>query len=75
MHGHDYALLHCSIITGAVMSQDQLEAARAWISNCQWPDLEPDDIEMLTDAEVVRAIERHYAGGLAEFIYIFELTN
>ena len=40
-----------------------LAAARRWISDCSWDDLDHDAIEDLTGAEVLAGIERHFDGG------------
>lgn len=45
-----------------------IAAMREWISDCQWPDLEPEDIEELTPDQVLCGIERNVDGGLHEFI-------
>jgi hypothetical protein len=56
--------MHCQRIT---LSVEDLAEARAWIADCAWGDLDPEDIASLTDAEVMRGVERHYDGGLLAF--------
>lgn len=46
----------------------ELAEARSWIGDCEWRDLEPEDVAELTDAEIMRGVARHYDGGLAAFI-------
>jgi len=47
----------------------ELAAAREWIADCVWGDLErAADIAALSDAAVERGIARHYSGGVAEFV-------
>jgi len=41
-----------------------LADARDWIADCEWA----DDTSALTDTQVARGIERHYAGGWRQFI-------
>jgi hypothetical protein len=41
--------------------------ARGWIADCQWEDLEEDDIKDLTDAQALSGIARKYEGGLDAF--------
>jgi hypothetical protein len=45
-----------------------ISAARSWIADCEWADTGPDDVAGLTDAEVVRGIQRHYQGGWLRFV-------
>ena len=50
------------------LTTEELVAAREWIADCQWPDLDPEDIDDLTPVEVERAIRIHYEGGIKAFI-------
>ena len=45
----------------------EVPAMREWIADCEWGE-NADDLATLTDAEVVVGIQRHYAGGVAQFI-------
>ena len=48
-----------------------IEEARDWIKDCMggWRDLESeDDVDDLTDNEILRGVQKHYNGGLAQFI-------
>jgi hypothetical protein len=45
---------------------EQVAEARLWIGECRWQD-EPEALTKLTDAEVIRGIERHYRGGWSRF--------
>lgn len=53
-----------------MLNNYQLQLAREWIKEClpSFIDLEEDDVDQLTDQQIVNGIKRHYAGGLAEFI-------
>jgi hypothetical protein len=50
------------------MTQEQIAAAKAWILDCQWGDLEEEDISELSDTEVINGIARNYDGGIEGFI-------
>ena len=45
-----------------------LAAAREWIMDCSWTDLDQDDVDHLPDSVIIRGIERHYSGGMAQLI-------
>ena len=45
-----------------------LEQARVWISECVWADVDGPDIPRLSDRQVYAGINRHYAGGWAQFV-------
>jgi hypothetical protein len=49
-------------------SKQQLADAREWISDCQWRDLDPEDIEHLTDVEIVKGVGQNYDGGWRSFL-------
>lgn len=49
-----------------------LSDASAWIKDCDWPDLETDDVDELSAEEITRGVHRHYDGGLVAFL---EATN
>jgi hypothetical protein len=46
--------------------EEQVAEARLWIGECRWQD-EPEALAELTDAEVIRGIDRHYQGGWSRF--------
>jgi hypothetical protein len=46
--------------------EKQVAEARLWIGECRWQD-EPEALVELTDAEVMRGIDRHYQGGWSGF--------
>jgi hypothetical protein len=45
-----------------------LKQARAWIAECIWGDIDPDEISSLSDRRIYAGINQHYAGGWAQFI-------
>jgi hypothetical protein len=42
--------------------------ARGWIANCEWPDLDPEDIDELSAVRVIKGVRRHWAGGISAFL-------
>lgn len=46
----------------------QIQDMKNWIMDCVWQDLDTDDVAQLTDTEVLRGVQKHYDGGLAEFM-------
>ena len=53
------------------LSKEDLKAAREWIIEClgTWRDIESEeDVEELSDAQVIKGIEKHYNGGIQQFI-------
>jgi hypothetical protein len=51
-----------------VYSAQAVTEARAWLSDCEWQDIDADGIAVLSDACVMRAVARHYEGGVRAFI-------
>lgn len=49
-------------------TKEQIQEMRDWIADCQWPDLEPEEIDQLTDDEIIKGVKKHYSGGLEQFI-------
>lgn len=47
---------------------EMIEAAREWISDCQWDNLDEDDIRELSPVEIISGVDKHYDGGWADFI-------
>ena len=45
----------------------EIKAMRDWLADCVWQDADTDTIAELPNAAILRAVERHYDGGLAGF--------
>lgn len=45
-----------------------IEQARTWVKDCLWADIEEEDVDELPAEVVRRGVERHYAGGWAQFV-------
>lgn len=48
-------------------TQELAAEARDWIGDCQWEDLDADDVADLTDAQALSGVKRLYEGGLDAF--------
>ena len=59
------------------LGRAHIDAMRAWLADCYWPDMTPeqilDPIEV-SDDEILLAVHRVYEGGIDEFVSI-ELTS
>ncbi len=53
------------------MTAEVVKAAREWIAECAWRDMDPEDIDALSDAQVMTGIARHYSGGIPGFLATF----
>ena len=53
---------------GREYTPEQIAAMREWISDCQWQDMDQDDIDELSDLQVLAGIDRNVDGGLVEFM-------
>jgi len=58
-----------------MLAPEQLNAAREWVKDCagSFTDIETEeDVDALTEAQVIRGIARHFDGGLPAFVATFE---
>jgi hypothetical protein len=51
-----------------IMTRQQIEDAKSWILDCEWGDLDAEDVPELSDTEVINGIARNYGGGIDQFI-------
>jgi hypothetical protein len=49
------------------LTNEELHYARTWVAECDWADLDDEDVAELTDEEIVDGIEAHYEGGVEQF--------
>lgn len=45
-----------------------LAAMRDWLSDLEWVDLTPEELQHVDRYRVVRAVDRHYSGGVRQFL-------
>ena len=51
------------------LTKYQINCARDWIKDCTWRDInDEEEIDGMSDEEIIDGIKRHYAGGLRAFI-------
>lgn len=53
------------LYNGIVYSPEIVKQMRDWAKDCSWNDY--DEIDELTDLEIIKGVERHYQGGLRQF--------
>ncbi len=46
---------------------EHLSLMREWLADCEWRDITADEIAELPAHVIVRAVSRHYCGGLRAF--------
>lgn len=51
------------------MTPEAIQAARDWVGDCLWADLDPEDVAELSPLALVRGIERTYDGGWKQFLW------
>lgn len=50
------------------ISPEIIQSMREWIKDNQWGDLDDDEIDELSDQEIINGVKRHYEGGVNQFI-------
>lgn len=45
-----------------------IQQMKDWLSECQWADVEPEEFDAMADDLVIRGVERHYVGGVTQFL-------
>lgn len=55
-------------MTATQYSKTEIAAMREWLTDCQWDDESANSIKDMQDSVIVRAVKRHYDGGIAQFL-------
>jgi hypothetical protein len=55
---------------GIEYSTANITDMREWLTDCIWQDMDSEDIYGLTDIEILQGVQRHYEGGLTNFLAI-----
>ncbi|MFM7440361.1 MAG: hypothetical protein ACKO2V_17485 [Snowella sp.] len=51
-----------------MLTQEEIEEAKAWILDCQWLDIHSeDDLDDLSNEEIEKGIDKHFDGGIEQF--------
>jgi len=50
------------------LNSAQIKEAKEWLSDCIFADVEPEEIAEMSDDVIVRAVARHYDGGIESFV-------
>ena len=45
-----------------------VEDMRDWLLDCDWADVDSEDIEAMPTSLILEAVKRHYRGGVAGFM-------
>jgi hypothetical protein len=56
------------------VTQDQLQEARWWLSDCAWANVDTEDIAAAPIILVVHNVNKYYAGGWASFVTDLEAS-
>lgn len=56
----------------AYITPHHLAVMRSWIADCGWKNLEPEQVDDLTDDEVVGGVRNHHVGGLDGFLSLYD---
>ena len=49
-----------------------IQEMRNWLADCEWQDVDEDEIQSLPARQIIAAVENHYDGGKAQFMRDFE---
>jgi hypothetical protein len=50
------------------MNPKIIKQMRDWLADCTWADLEPEDVDGLSEAQVIAGVKAHFDGGIEEFL-------
>jgi hypothetical protein len=54
--------------TTSLQAAYPIKDMRDWLSDCQWNEVDADDIAEMSAERIVRAVGRHYDGGVDAFL-------
>ncbi len=60
---------------GLLTNEPIINAAREWLKDCVWRDIDEDGIDEATASDVLAAVDRHYEGGIVAFVRDQEPTE
>lgn len=56
-----------SVVRFATENPEVMKQMRDWAKDCQWKE-EPEEIDEMSDEDILRGVQRHYEGGIKAFI-------
>jgi hypothetical protein len=51
-----------------IFTAEQIAAMREWVADCSWGDMDEESLAELTDEQIIRGVNKHYDGGIREFL-------
>lgn len=45
-----------------------IQEMKDWLADCVWQDVDSDDIQSMSNEQIIKAVKRHYHGGVDQFI-------
>jgi hypothetical protein len=60
----------CEICNGTgefAVTPELIDEIRAWVADCEWGDLDEDAIADMSPDDLLRGVDRNYAGGVTQF--------
>ena len=56
-------------------SSGDIKEMRDWAKDCQWGDISDEDIDEMSDQEIIKGIKKHYSGGVEQFLKDINITE
>lgn len=56
------------------VTRADVDAMRDWLKDLSFADIEPEDMDALDTATILRAVDRNYAGGISAFLRAGEVA-
>lgn len=56
-----------SVVRFATENPEVMKQMRDWAKDCQWKE-DPEEIDEMSDEDILRGVQRHYEGGIKAFI-------
>lgn len=56
-----------SVVRFVTENPEVMKQMREWAKDCQWKE-DPEEIDEMSDEEILRGVQRHYEGGIKAFI-------
>lgn len=69
-----HTIRHLTAVIARVRSEANpaVAAMRSWLADCSWADVDSAQIQAMPDVQILRAVDRHWDGGLTDFLRTVE---